>query len=173
MCYLVICHYAQQGGQKAIPTGSVPHWLDFKMAIFVKVLRSKNIWRENANMLPHLDISRFYAIYNVENDSHTCQPSLFKRDSPEFGDLVPLSRAVASLSRLFFCAAIVPWGRGPANAHARAPCLVYTLLSCKLNNSSSCYDLETPNELLKTAKTETVKPIVQKVNNIFQQCVRL
>ena len=27
--YHVFCHYAQQGGQKAIPTGSVPHWLDF------------------------------------------------------------------------------------------------------------------------------------------------
>ena len=26
--YHVFCHYAQQGGQKAIPTGSVPHWLE-------------------------------------------------------------------------------------------------------------------------------------------------
>ena len=43
-------------------------------------------------------------------------------------------------------------------------------LSCKLNNSSSCYDLETPTELLKTAKTVTmIKLIVQKVN----QSVRL
>ena len=30
VCYHVFCHYAQQGGQKAIPTGSVPHWLDLK-----------------------------------------------------------------------------------------------------------------------------------------------
>ena len=35
--YHVFCHYAQQGGQKAIPTGSVPHWLDFKNS---EVLRS-------------------------------------------------------------------------------------------------------------------------------------
>ena len=27
--YHLFWHYAQQGGQKAIPTGSVPHWLDF------------------------------------------------------------------------------------------------------------------------------------------------
>ena len=26
VCYHVFCHYAQHGGQKAIPTGSVPHW---------------------------------------------------------------------------------------------------------------------------------------------------
>ena len=29
VCYHVFCLYVQQGGQKAIPTGSVPHWLDF------------------------------------------------------------------------------------------------------------------------------------------------
>ena len=29
VCYHVFCHYVQQGGQKAVPTGSVPHWLDF------------------------------------------------------------------------------------------------------------------------------------------------
>ena len=40
VCYHVFWHYAQQGGQKAIPMGSVPHWI-FKMAIFVKVLRSR------------------------------------------------------------------------------------------------------------------------------------
>ena len=27
--YPLFWHYAQQGGQKALPTGSVPHWLDF------------------------------------------------------------------------------------------------------------------------------------------------
>ena len=27
--YHLFWHYAQQGGQEAIPTGSVPHWLDF------------------------------------------------------------------------------------------------------------------------------------------------
>ena len=36
VCYHVFCHYAQQGGQKAIPTGSVPHWLDFKNSDFRK-----------------------------------------------------------------------------------------------------------------------------------------
>ena len=40
-------------------------------------------------------------------------------------------------------------------------------LSCKLNNSSSCYDLETPTELFKTVTM--IKLIVQKVN----QSVRL
>ena len=37
VCYHVFCHYAQQGSQKAISTGSVPHYI-VKMA---KVLRSK------------------------------------------------------------------------------------------------------------------------------------
>ena len=36
VCYHVFCHYAQQGGQKAIPTGSVPHWVDFKNGDFRK-----------------------------------------------------------------------------------------------------------------------------------------
>ena len=36
VCYHVFCHYAQQGGQRAIPTGSVPHWLDFKKGDFRK-----------------------------------------------------------------------------------------------------------------------------------------
>ena len=36
VCYHIFCHYAQQGGQKAIPTGSVPHWLDFKKGDFRK-----------------------------------------------------------------------------------------------------------------------------------------
>ena len=36
VCYHVFCHYAQQGGQKAMPTGSVPHWLDFKNGDFRK-----------------------------------------------------------------------------------------------------------------------------------------
>ena len=35
ICY-VFCHYAQQGGQEAIPTGSVPHWLDPKKGGFCK-----------------------------------------------------------------------------------------------------------------------------------------
>ena len=34
-----LCTNAQQGGQKAIPTDSVPHWLDFKNG--VNLLRSK------------------------------------------------------------------------------------------------------------------------------------
>ena len=36
VCYHVFCHYVQQDGQKAIPTGSVPHWLDFKNGDFRK-----------------------------------------------------------------------------------------------------------------------------------------
>ena len=36
VCYHVFCHYAKQGGQKAISTGSVPHWLDFKNGDFRK-----------------------------------------------------------------------------------------------------------------------------------------
>ena len=36
VCYHVFYHYAQQGGQKAIPTGSVPHWLDFENGDFRK-----------------------------------------------------------------------------------------------------------------------------------------
>ena len=36
VCYHVFCHYTQQGGQKAIPTGSVPHWLDLKNGDFRK-----------------------------------------------------------------------------------------------------------------------------------------
>ena len=47
------------------------------------------------------------------------------------------------------------------------------LLSCKLNNTSSCYDLETPTELLKIAKSalySTIKLIVQKVNKFSSNC---
>ena len=29
VCYHVFCRYAQRDGQKAIPTGSVPHWIYF------------------------------------------------------------------------------------------------------------------------------------------------
>ena len=36
VCYHAFCHYAQQGGQKVIPTGSVPHWLDFENGDFRK-----------------------------------------------------------------------------------------------------------------------------------------
>ena len=36
VCYHVFCHYAQQGGQEAIPTDSVPHWLHFKKGDFRK-----------------------------------------------------------------------------------------------------------------------------------------
>ena len=34
--YHLFWHYAQQGGQEAIPTGSVPHWLDFLNSDFRK-----------------------------------------------------------------------------------------------------------------------------------------
>ena len=36
VCYHVFSRYAQQDGQKAIPTGSVPHWLYFKNSFFGK-----------------------------------------------------------------------------------------------------------------------------------------
>ena len=36
VCYHVFYNYAQQGGQKAIPMGSVPHWLDFRNGNFRK-----------------------------------------------------------------------------------------------------------------------------------------
>ena len=35
-CYHVFCCYAQQDGQYAILTGSVPHWLYFKKSVFCK-----------------------------------------------------------------------------------------------------------------------------------------
>ena len=36
VCYHVFCHYAQLGGEKTIPTGSVPHWLYFLNGDFGK-----------------------------------------------------------------------------------------------------------------------------------------
>ena len=36
VCYHVFCRYAQRDGQKAIPTGSVPHWLYFENGDFDK-----------------------------------------------------------------------------------------------------------------------------------------
>ena len=36
VCYYVFRHYAQQDCQKATPTGSADHWLDFKMDNFRK-----------------------------------------------------------------------------------------------------------------------------------------
>ena len=41
VCQHLLLHYVQQGGQKAVPIGSVPHWLDFKMAISMNSLCSK------------------------------------------------------------------------------------------------------------------------------------
>ena len=48
VCYHVFCHYAQQGGQKVIPMGSVPHWLVFKNGDFRSV---QKLWCEKANIL--------------------------------------------------------------------------------------------------------------------------
>ena len=39
--YHVLCHHAQRDYKKAIPKDSTLHWLDLKMAIFVKILRFK------------------------------------------------------------------------------------------------------------------------------------
>ena len=41
VCYHVICHHAQGDNKSAISICSAPHWLDFKLAIFVKVLHSR------------------------------------------------------------------------------------------------------------------------------------
>ena len=67
VCYHVFCHYAQQGGQKAIPTGSVPHWLDFKKGDFCKntafksygVKTKRTSQYANEHGLPRPDSARF------------------------------------------------------------------------------------------------------------------
>ena len=67
VCYHVFCHYAQQGSQKAIPTGSVPHWLDFKKGDFRKstVFKSYGVKTKrtsqyaNEHGLPRPDSARF------------------------------------------------------------------------------------------------------------------
>ena len=41
--------YTQQGGQKAIPTGSVPHWLDFENSDFRKSTAFKSYANQYAN----------------------------------------------------------------------------------------------------------------------------
>ena len=59
--------YAQQGGQKAIPTGSVPHWLDFKKGDFRKstafksygVKTKRTSQYANEHDLPRPDSARF------------------------------------------------------------------------------------------------------------------
>ena len=69
VCYYVFCHYAQQGGQKAIPTGSVPHWLDFKNGDFRKSTAFKSYGLKtkrtsqyaNEHGLPRPDSARFRA----------------------------------------------------------------------------------------------------------------
>ena len=66
--YHLFCHYAQQGGQNAIPTGSVPHWLDFKNGGFRKStafksygVKTKRTSQQYANEhgLPRPDSARF------------------------------------------------------------------------------------------------------------------
>ena len=67
VCYHVFCHYVQQGGQKAIPTGSVPHWLDFKKGYFRKstafksygVKTKRTSQYANEHGLPRPDSARF------------------------------------------------------------------------------------------------------------------
>ena len=75
VCYHVFCHYAQQGGQKAIPTGSVPHWLDFKNGDFRKstafksygVKTKRTSQYANEHGLPRPDSARFeHAVEGVE-----------------------------------------------------------------------------------------------------------
>ena len=69
VCYHVFCHYAQQGGEKAIPTGSVPHWLDFKNSDFRKstafksygVKTKRTSQYANEHGLPRPDSARFRA----------------------------------------------------------------------------------------------------------------
>ena len=60
-------HYRQQGGQKAIPTGSVSHWLDFKNGDFRKSTAFKSYGLKtkrtsqyaNEHGLPGPDSARF------------------------------------------------------------------------------------------------------------------
>ena len=67
VCYHVFCHYAQQGGQKAIPTGSVPHWLHYKRGDFRKstafksygVKTKRTSQYANEHGLPRPDSARF------------------------------------------------------------------------------------------------------------------
>ena len=67
VCYHVFCHYAQQGGEKAIPTGSVPHWFDFKKGDFRKstafksygVKTKRTSQYANEHGLPRPDSARF------------------------------------------------------------------------------------------------------------------
>ena len=67
VCYHVFCHYVQQGGEKAIPTGSVPHWLDFKKGDFHKstafksygVKTKRTSQYANEHGLPRPDSARF------------------------------------------------------------------------------------------------------------------
>ena len=67
VCYPVFCHYVQQDGQKAIPTGSVPHWLDFKNGDFRKstAFKSYGVKTKRASQyankhgLPRPDSARF------------------------------------------------------------------------------------------------------------------
>ena len=72
VCYQVFCHYAQQGGQKAILTGSVPpsmvpHWLHFKKGDFRKstafksygVKTKRTSQYANEHGLPRPDSARF------------------------------------------------------------------------------------------------------------------
>ena len=75
VCYHVFCHYAQQGGQKAIPMGSVPHWLDFKNGDFRKstafksygVKTKRTSQYANEHGLPRPDSARFeHAVEGVE-----------------------------------------------------------------------------------------------------------
>ena len=80
VCYHIFCHYMYaQGGQKAIPTGSVPHWLNLKMAIFVKVLRSKLMAKRtsqyaNEHGLPRPDSARFE---HGEGSTHNTKASMW------------------------------------------------------------------------------------------------
>ena len=67
VCYHVFCHHAQQGGQKAIPMVSVPHWLDFKNGDFRKSTAFKSYGMKtkrtsqyaNEHSLPRPDSARF------------------------------------------------------------------------------------------------------------------
>ena len=47
VCYHIFCHYTQQDGQKAIPTGSVPHWHWFLKWQFSLKYCVHKLWHEN------------------------------------------------------------------------------------------------------------------------------
>ena len=76
--YHLFWHYAQQGGQKAIPTGSVPHWLDLLNSDFRKStafksygVKTKQYANEHGS-----DFARFEHGGGSRSNTSICGPGL-------------------------------------------------------------------------------------------------